>query len=408
MRKFYIIFALLILVAVGFGVSLIWWEQASQAPVASREPAETAASANQPKADAKTAAEAAEESEQDRLRPTFDIVRAESDGSVVMAGRAPAEWIAIVTSNGREIGRKRADAFGEWVIDNAKRLSEGEHSLELKAVSPEGEKTLFSKQRLALSMSDPLAGQPLVALTEEDKATRVLQMPSRTEEQTANVTEAAVSASPGNDAPQAGAPVPSNPNEIAEAAALIGFSSVDYEDAGAKSMLFMSGHAKPDSRVALFVNDKHVGTVNADATGSWTYDGNRTLGSGRHVLRADLLAQNENDNATDKEETIARAEVNFERAPEVVSALFDDDEKLARAADFRPGGAAAQAAASGSAASGDEQQGKVIVIQNGDTLWQIAQRHYGDGAKYTQIFRNNRIQIRDPNWIYPQQRLQLP
>ena len=33
---------------------------------------------------------------------------------------------------------------------------------------------------------------------------------------------------------------------------------------------------------------------------------------------------------------------------------------------------------------------------------------YGDGTKYTQIFRNNRAQIRDPNWIYPEQRLQLP
>jgi len=41
-------------------------------------------------------------------------------------------------------------------------------------------------------------------------------------------------------------------------------------------------------------------------------------------------------------------------------------------------------------------------------LWQIAQRYYGDGAKYTQIFRNNRKQIRDPNWIYPNQRFDLP
>ena len=53
-------------------------------------------------------------------------------------------------------------------------------------------------------------------------------------------------------------------------------------------------------------------------------------------------------------------------------------------------------------------QSVVIVVRNGDTLWQIAQRHYGDGAKYTEIFKSNRKQIRNPNWIYPSQHFELP
>ncbi len=348
-------------------------------------------------------------------RPTFDIVRAESDGSVVMAGRSPPEWTVIVESNGQEIARKSADAFGEWVIDDARKLSQGQHSLELSAVAPDGGRTLFSTQRLALSMSAPADGQPLVALTEEGKPTRVLQMPPPRPDTPSAASVAAADAS-GEPFSRAGdvsvtAPVPADPGVIAEAASMIGFASVDFEDAGEKSMLFMNGHARPDSRVALFVNDQLLGTVMTDATGSWNFSGNRWLSGGRHTLRADLLAEKVNPDADDK--AIARAEVHFERTPQVAGALQDEDRKFP-ATGF--GGDPGQQAAAGSAvaalasaiASESPAKPRIIVIQNGDTLWQIAKRHYGDGAKYTQIFRNNRAQIRDPNWIYPDQELQLP
>jgi nucleoid-associated protein YgaU len=355
---------------------------------------------------------------EDEQRPTFDIVRAESDGSVVMAGRSPPEWTVIVESNGQEIARERADAFGEWVIDDARRLTQGQHSLELSAVAPDGGKTLFSTQRLALSMSAPADGQPLVALTEEGKPTRVLQMPPSRPDTPSAARVAAADAS-GEQFSRAGdvsatAPVPADPGVIAEAAGMIGFASVDFEDAGEKSMLFMSGHAKPDSRVALFVNDQLLGTVKTDATGSWNFSGNRWLSGGRHALRADLLADKQNADAEDK--AIARAEVHFERTPQLVSTLQDKDRKFPASGFEGDPGQQASANAAGSAGTAlasaatteSPAEPRIIVIQNGDTLWQIAQRHYGDGAKYTQIFRNNRAQIRDPNWIYPEQRLQLP
>jgi nucleoid-associated protein YgaU len=268
-------------------------------------------------------------------------------------------------------------------------------------------------------MSAPADGRPLVALTEEGKPTRVLQMPPPRSDTPLAATIAAPDASgeqPGRDGDvSATAPVPADPGAIAEAASLIGFASVDFEDAGEKSMLFMSGHAKPDSRVALFVNDQLLGTVTTDATGSWNFSGNRWLSGGRHTLRADLLAEKVNPDADDK--AVARAEVHFERTPQVVSALQDDDRKFpATGFEGNQGQQASADAAGGStgaalarpAASESPKEPRIIVIQNGDTLWQIAQRHYGDGAKYTQIFRNNRAQIRDPNWIYPEQRLQLP
>ena len=48
------------------------------------------------------------------------------------------------------------------------------------------------------------------------------------------------------------------------------------------------------------------------------------------------------------------------------------------------------------------------VVKTSDTLWSIAHHCYGDGTKYTKIFRSNRSSIRRPNLIYPDQRFSVP
>ena len=47
------------------------------------------------------------------------------------------------------------------------------------------------------------------------------------------------------------------------------------------------------------------------------------------------------------------------------------------------------------------------VIQKGDTLWAIAQKHLGNGSKYTKIFEDNREVIKDPDLIYPGQKIRI-
>jgi nucleoid-associated protein YgaU len=47
------------------------------------------------------------------------------------------------------------------------------------------------------------------------------------------------------------------------------------------------------------------------------------------------------------------------------------------------------------------------VVQPGDTLWQIAERHYGNALRYPAIKRANRA-VRRTNFIVPCQRLYLP
>ena len=61
--------------------------------------------------------------------------------------------------------------------------------------------------------------------------------------------------------------------------------------------------------------------------------------------------------------------------------------------------------ADGSKVGGDDD---FYVIQKGDTLWKIAEKAYGDGSKYNRIVEVNREVIRDPNKIFPGQKIRIP
>lgn len=54
--------------------------------------------------------------------------------------------------------------------------------------------------------------------------------------------------------------------------------------------------------------------------------------------------------------------------------------------------------------------GKVdyYTIVKGDTLSGIAKRYYGDAMKYPAIFEANREVIKDPDLIYPGQKIRIP
>ncbi len=47
-------------------------------------------------------------------------------------------------------------------------------------------------------------------------------------------------------------------------------------------------------------------------------------------------------------------------------------------------------------------------IEKGDSLWKIAKNFYGDGNKYTKIFDANREVIKDPDLIFPGQKIRIP
>lgn len=52
--------------------------------------------------------------------------------------------------------------------------------------------------------------------------------------------------------------------------------------------------------------------------------------------------------------------------------------------------------------------GKTYTVKNGDCLWNIAKRFYGNGAQYTKIYNANKDKIKNPNLIYAGQVLKIP
>ncbi len=55
-----------------------------------------------------------------------------------------------------------------------------------------------------------------------------------------------------------------------------------------------------------------------------------------------------------------------------------------------------------------EEDDQYYVIQSGDTLWGIASKTMGNGAKYTEIFEANKEVIQDPDKIFPGQKIRIP
>ncbi len=64
--------------------------------------------------------------------------------------------------------------------------------------------------------------------------------------------------------------------------------------------------------------------------------------------------------------------------------------------------------AAGNAPADDNPYTQTHVVASGDTLGKIAQKYYGDASLYTQIFEANRDVLKDPNKIFPGQKLRIP
>lgn len=55
-----------------------------------------------------------------------------------------------------------------------------------------------------------------------------------------------------------------------------------------------------------------------------------------------------------------------------------------------------------------EAEAEYYVIESGDTLWAIADKFLGSGAKYPEIFEANREVIEDPDKIFVGQKIRIP
>ncbi len=151
-----------------------------------------------------------------------------------------------------------------------------------------------------------------------------------------------------------------------EAAAALPGLSIDVIDYGEDGAVIISGHGATAALVRLYLDDDLIGEGWIDAAGAFRISPDRPIAPGTYRLRADQL--NADGRVTDRTETP------FQRAAPADLVLA---------------------------------QGKVVV-QPGNSLWRIAHSAYGRGTHYTIIYTANRVQIRDPDLIYPGQILTVP
>jgi len=140
-------------------------------------------------------------------------------------------------------------------------------------------------------------------------------------------------------------------------------------DQDAKGRTILGGKAPAKAQLHIYLDDKLVGRATSDANGRWRLVLKEAVPSGDHRLRADQV--------DGKGKVLARAEVQY--TPTATSPTVR------------------QATESGK-----------VVVEQGNSLWRIAQKLYGDGASYAVIYKANRQQIRDPDLIYPGQVFVVP
>ncbi|MBN2760448.1 MAG: LysM peptidoglycan-binding domain-containing protein [Rhodobacteraceae bacterium] len=330
--------------------------------------------------------------------PQFDIVRVTDLGNVLVAGQAPARVQVAALVDEAQVAQTVSSDAGEFVMLFDVEPSRVPRVLELEVRLPEGgrirsaDTLMLAPSSAALAGADtnaprmaarevaaaPLFGAPIDPSRPALPAEVATSTPESVDRQTLPADVARVE-DPRMDQIQA-APLAvlmradGSVQVLGDAPRLpqsggaqgnVVIDSVVYDREGDVVMGGRSGRGLAD--IQIYLDNQPILRTRADADGAWQA---QLAGIERGVYR---LRVDELDVAA---QVTSRAEIPFERVtPE-----------LAREA------AGPQA----------------LIVQPGNTLWDMSEQEYGDGRRFMRIFDANRDQIRDPDLIYPGQVFVLP
>ncbi|MEI4482446.1 MULTISPECIES: LysM peptidoglycan-binding domain-containing protein [unclassified Phyllobacterium] len=313
--------------------------------------------------------------------PTFDVLRVEPTGSIVIAGKASANATVDLLSRSKVIGTTKSNESGDFVIVLEDPLKPGDYQLVLRSTGASGT-AMTSIETAIVSIPESKTGQVLALVEQSGQPSRMITTPAATP--APDAAQAVVTAAPKGDKPVVQPAVK----------ARIAVEAVEIEG----NKLFIAGTAEAGLTVKVYANSDLLGSTMTTPEGRFLVQTVKELAVGDYIVRADMLAA---DGVT----VLARSAVPFKReAGERVSAVA-----AAPKADepVQAESATAQAATGDAAAPLQSVEGSVI-IRRGDNLWRISRRTYGEGMRYTTIYLANKEQIRNPNRIFPGQVFALP
>ncbi len=187
--------------------------------------------------------------------PSFDVVRIDPKGSLVMAGRAAPNATVIILDGEKEIGRVQADGRGEWIYVPNQPVAPGTRQFSLRAKGTDG-KEMLSEKVVVMQVPERNGEVLIVEQSRNGGNSRVLQ---------------GVNAEPG--------------------VSTLAIEAVDYDAFGRFSV---SGKADAGATVQLYLDNQIVGKTTAGEDGAWTLSPTARIAEGPHNLRADQLGSGNN------------------------------------------------------------------------------------------------------------------
>ncbi len=391
------------------------------------------------------------------IAPTFDVVRVEGNGSMVVAGNAAPNAKVEVVHGATVLGSTMAGPDGTFAIVMDNPLKPGDYQLVLRATTSDNV-AATSEQTAVVSVPDKPDGQVLAMVEEPGKPAEFLTMPqpekkapAPADAETATSTGAQTQAAPS--AAEPAAPAEPQPAPAEQAAQPPATTAPAQTAAPAKAVegpavvveaveidghkIFVAGLADPGRKVRAYANDMLLGDAQTSADGHFLVEATRDLPVGEYTIRVDALD-------ADGASVVARAAVPFQREPGESMAAVAPSAGSATPAETKsanpepaatgtqppsstpaapetaspPAQAETQAPADGAPAATPavpetispklEHADGAVIIRRGDSLWRISRRVYGHGIRYSTIYLANQDQIRNPDLIWPGQVFKVP
>lgn len=257
------------------------------------------------------------------IKPTFDVLRVEPDGSTVIAGRAQPDSKLDILDGDKVINSTQVGPGGDFAAVLDTPLPTGDHQIILKATGKDGT-GVVSDEIATVSIPKDDSTQLLAMVTKPGAASRIMTAPEAKQPRVAAGQPAAAPAEQPSTAPAAtpAPPVASAPGAADSNASVPATASASpAPDAGTASgeqagivinaveiendHLFVAGVARANLKVRAYADDKQIGESTASGDGNFVVDGPMPLSVGDHKIRVDAL------DADGK--VILRTAVNFNR-----------------------------------------------------------------------------------------------
>lgn len=300
------------------------------------------------------------------VAPSFDVVRVESNGSIVVAGNAAPNSKIEILNGSSVLGSTVAGPDGAFVIVLDDPLKPGDYTIALRATA--GDVVTPSVQTAVVSVPKDAAGQVLAMVEEPGKPAELLSVPAP-ETKPAAPAAGDQAAAPAAEAPAATAPAPAAPVETAPAAPAVEAAAAPAAPAPAApatppaaavaepkivveaveidgNKIFVAGLADAGRKVRAYANDILLGDAVTSPDGHFLVEATRDIPVGSYTIHVDGLD-------ADGVKVVARAAVPFEREPgEAIAAVAPAEAKPTetKPAEAKPAEPAAPAAAEAPAA----------------------------------------------------------